>query len=421
MEKRAPWISCIALIAALAVLGGMRLYQGALEPLSMDMIYCRLFLHPVTWLTVPPSLVLLMFFGVYLERKNINFWPERLLERLRRTLGRPKPTGNDFEAHLQAVVQGRIGLRLPLITLFFTVVLVTVMAVFTREPFQSGFGQYLPLAALIIAAMTRSRLLFPKTLPAEYEPLDNSALAAALLLAQLRGILYATVVAGVLSFLLLWAGSEERTVLLNSLDLGVTDAPELVLSLLRPLAAAAFIAWCACWFLVQPVGVLLVIFLCMPSKMFIGPIQSILLFSVTVPVECADFAVVAAGTPVMIVLCRGKKWISSGHALRLLGGFLALALLVFLGTGETKGLAHGLFALACASLAVLPVPSVVRAVHNRRAQAESGTWPDGKTLFRGRYWLYAGMACLVVTYALFLFGARRAPVHVRLLHEKGIP
>ncbi len=420
LEKRAPWISYGALIAALAVLGGMRLYKGTLEPLSMDMIFRRFFLHPLTLVTVPPLLVLLMFFGVYLERRNINFWPVRLLERLRRILRRPESMGDDFEAHLQAV-QRRIGGRLPIITLFFTVVLVTVIAAFTREPFRSGFGQYLPLAALIIAAMTRSRLLFPKNLPVEYEPLDNSALTAALLLAQLRGVLYATVVAGVLSFLLLWAGSEERTVLLNSLDLGVTDAPELALALLRPLAAAAFIAWCACWFLVQPVGVLLVVFLCMPSDMFIGPLQSILLFSITVPVDYADFAVVAVGAPVMIVLCRRKKWISSGQVLRLVGYFLALALLVFLGTGETKGLGHVLFALACASLAVLPVPSVIRAVHKRRAQADSGTWPDGKILFRGRYWLYAGLACLVITFALFLFGAHRAPVYVRLLQEKNVP
>ncbi len=420
LEKRAPWISYIALIAALAVLVGMRLYQGALEPLSMDMIFRRFFLHPVTLVTVPPLLMLLMFFGIYLERRNINFWPVRLLERLRRILRRPESMGDDFEAHLQAV-QRRIGGRLPLITLFTTFVLVTVIAVFTREPFQSGFGQYLPLAALIIAAMTRSRLLFPKTLPAVYEPLDNSALAAALLLAQLRAFFYATVVAGVLSFLLLWAGSEERAVLVNSLDLGVTDAPELALALLRPLVAAAFIAWCACWFLVQPVGVLLVFFLCMPSNMFIGPIQSMPLFSVTVPVECADFAVVAAGAPVMIVLCRWKKWISSGQALGLVASFLALALLVFPGTGETQGWGRLLFALACASLAILPVPSVVRAVHKCRAQADSGTWPDGKTLFRGRYWLYAGLACLVITFALFLFGARRAPVYVRLLQEKGVP
>lgn len=420
LEKRAPWISYSVLIVVLAVLGGMRLYQGALEPLSMDMIYRRFFLHPVTWLTVPPSLVLLMFFGVYLERRNINFWPVRLLERLRRPLRRPESTGNDFETHLQAV-QGRIGWRLPIITLFFSVVLVTVMAVFTREPFQSGFGQYLPLAALIMAAMTRSRLLFPKTLPAAYAPLDNSALAAALLLAQLRAFFYATVVAGALSFLLLWAGSEERAVLVNSLNLGVTDAPELALALLRPLVAAAFIAWCACWFLVPPVGVLLVIFLCMPSDMFIGQLQSIPVFSISVPVEYADFAVVAAGAPVMIVLCRRKKWISSGHALRLLGGFLALALLLFLGTGETKGLGRVLFALACASLAVLPVPSVVRAVHKHRSRIETGTWPDRKTLFRGRYRLYAGMACLVIACALFLFGACRAPVYVRLLQEKGVP
>jgi len=420
LEKRAPWIPYGALIAALAVLGGIRLYQGTLEPLSMDMIFRRFFLHPVTLVTVPPLLMLLIFFGVYLERRNINFWPVRLVERLRITLRRPEATGSDFEAHLQAVM-GRIGLRLPLITLFFTVVLVTVIAVFTREPFRSGFGQYLPLAALIIAALTRSRLLFSKTLPAEYEPLDNSALAAALLLAQLRAFFYATVVAGALSFSLLWAGSEERAVLVNSLNLGVTDAPELALALLCPLVAAAFIAWCACWFLLQPVGVLLVVFLCMPSDMFIGQLQSIPVFSISVPVDYADFAVVAAGAPVMLVLCRRKKWISSGQMFRMVVCFLALALLVFLGTGETKGLRHVLFALACASLAVLPVPSVVRAVHKRRPDTDTGIWPNVKTFFRGRYWLYAGLVCFAVAFALFLFGAHRAPVYVRLLQEKNVP
>ena len=41
--------------------------------------------------------------------------------------------------------------------------------------------------------------------------------------------------------------------------------------------------------------------------------------------------------------------------------------------------------------------------------------------FQGRYWLYAGLVCLAVVFALLVVGARRAPAYVRALQAAGVP
>ena len=71
---------------------------------------------------------------------------------------------------------------------------------------------------------------------------DNSTLAAALLLAQFTCALDGSGCRRLSLLLLLWAGPTERKVFLEAHAAGVTNTTELLLTLLRPVVAAMFIA-----------------------------------------------------------------------------------------------------------------------------------------------------------------------------------
>ncbi len=204
-------------------------------------------IRPRTFLLVPPLLLLILVYGIYLERQDRYFGPSNLrslVGRLSQPFSPALPKGaTAFEAQFWYEMR-RIGWVLPLVTVSLTAGIVLVMLLVADHPFSSGLGQYVPLAALVFGSLAASaKTLFPRSAFQYQRPVTDFNIAAARLLAQVRALCITLVLSFVLSLLLLLAGPLERTVLVELQAQGFNAAFDVFMVVVRPLVWAGMLAW----------------------------------------------------------------------------------------------------------------------------------------------------------------------------------
>ena len=147
--KRIPllWYGLLAALLALTLLFR---FWGLTPEEILPLL--RTLVRPHTFVLVPPVLLLILVYGIYLERQDrylslprLRFFAGWLSRPLSPVL---QKGATAFEAQFWYETR-RIGYVLPLLTLGFTAGIVLVMVLVAERPFSSGLGQYIPLLALV--------------------------------------------------------------------------------------------------------------------------------------------------------------------------------------------------------------------------------------------------------------------------------
>lgn len=331
----------------------------------------RTLVRPRTFVLVPPVLLLILVYGIYLERQDRYLSLPRLrffAGWLSRPLSPVLPKGaTAFEAQFWYETR-RIGWVLPLLTLGLTAGIVLVLVLVEEHPFQSGLGQYIPLLALVGGSLFAGiKGLFPRGALHHQRPVTDFSIAAARLLAQLRALCIAMALAFLLCLPLLLAGPLERSVLVQLQAEGFASALDVFLVIARPLLLAGMLSWLLLWILTGPViAVSLALFSFMMTSWFAYWGNNQKLYDV--------FAVFALGF-IAIVAILSLAWF--GHSLWrgiasrkqvLILMMLAFVptLFLWLGSRSLEGVQGFLLAWAVGLCLVLPGVSLSWTVWGRR-------------------------------------------------------
>lgn len=242
--KRIPLL-WYGLLAALLALPLLFRFWGLTPEEILPLL--RTLVRPHTFVLVPPLLLLILVYGIYLERQDRYLSLPRLrffTGWLSRPLSPGLPKGaTAFEAEFWYETR-RIGWVLPMFTLGLTAGIVLVLVLVEEHPFQSGLGQYIPLLALVVGSLFAGiTTMFPRSAFYYQLPVTNFNITAARLLAQSRTLSITMILTFVLSILLLSAGPLERSVLMELQAQGFYVAFDVFMVVVRPLVWAGMLAW----------------------------------------------------------------------------------------------------------------------------------------------------------------------------------
>lgn len=329
---------------------------------------------PIRILALPLS-GLVMGYGVYLERQDRYFGPRKLswftrpfLWLLSPPLRKPKTA---FEAQLWYEMR-RISWVLPLFTIAFTILFVLVMILIEEHPLSSGLGQYIPLAGLFMAgSFAAVKGQFPRNGIYCLRPIEDSGIAAARMLAQLRGLFSAMLLAGLCSLFLLLAGPVERSILGQLQADGIRPAFDVFIAITRPLVLAGMITWILLWLQTPPMGMVAIIltefsliffhFNYRYYEVILGPFG---IYAFIAMVVLLSLSMVA------YTLLRG---IISRIQLILISCICGILTLFFwLGSRSMEGNTGLMLALALSALLITPVPSLAWFIRAQRHDV--GIW-----------------------------------------------
>lgn len=257
--KRAPVLFYGPVVVMLGIMLAFR--QIGLSPQDILTVTGQTLLEPRLWALVPPLLLLFMTLGVYLERQDRYFGPTRVsavFAQVSQWLSPSlKASATPFEAQLWYEMR-RVSSLLPGLTLLFTVLFVLVMVLVEEHPLGSGLGQYVPLAALMAAGLVSGfKGLFPRSGLQNLRPMEDNDIAVARMLAQLRALCLATLLAAGLSLLLLLAGPVERSVLGQLMADDFSPTFDVFIVIMRPLVVAVMMTWLLLWLTAPPMTVAL--------------------------------------------------------------------------------------------------------------------------------------------------------------------
>lgn len=328
-------------------------------------------IRPRTFLLVPPLLLLILVYGIYLERQDRYFGPSNLwslVGRQSQPFSPALPKGaTAFEAEFWYETR-RIGWVLPMFTLGLTAGIVLVLALVEEHPFRSGLGQYIPLLALVGGSLFAGiKGLFPRGALHHQRPVTDFSIAAARLLAQLRALCIAMALTFVLCFPLLLAGPLERSVLVQVQAQGFVSALDVFLVIARPLLLAGMLSWLLLWILTGPViAVSLALFSFMMTSRFVYWGDNQKLYDVFAVFSLGFIAIVA----VLSLACFGYSlWrgiASRKQVLILTVLSLAFACFLWLGSRNLEGAQGFLLAWAVGLCLVLPWVSLAWTIRGRR-------------------------------------------------------
>lgn len=373
--KRAPILQggLVTIVFAAAVVH--RLLGASMDD-TFELL-SRVAQHPITLVSTVPAAVLLMYFGVHLERYDTHFGPTTLTRlavgfapMLTPPLGKPRTA---FEAQLWYEMR-RAGWMFPVITVGITAFLTVLMVLLEDRPFSSGFGQYVPLAALVLAGFCASLPVNkPKDFRADSHPMSDGSLAAARMLAQLRGLLFATAIAGFLSFVFLWAGPTERSLLIVFWKEGLTNPVDIIILILRPLVLAGMLAWLSLWY--YGLGFVLLLYL---GGML--SLASLFLLLDTGPEMQLVHGILGTGGVTIILIfymalftkCLRKKLWSLKQAVIYVSVWCMLALGFWLGSAALEGARGMAFSLVWTGLLILPAPQLTHTIYHCRHGSKIG-------------------------------------------------
>lgn len=327
--------------------------------------------HPVTGLLLPPLALLVLYTSVVLERQDRYFGPPgllRLLGRSAQLLTFPLHTpSTPFKAQYWYETR-RIGWLLPALTVGYTALITTIMIAIEKRPLGSGLGQYIPLAALIIAALEAGATgIFPRSRMSDQRAISDSDLALARLLAQLRALFLAVITAGILSLIFLLASPMERMIMTGFQEEGLFLLADMVIVVLRPLVLAGMTAWVVLWLLSSPMALACLGIPCGISLLVI--LTWILPF---IPDTGSSFFFYC--NTVMMLTLTGvlflEAWLRSYLAARQLLALLLLWGVLFsflwMGSRSLHDATGALFAGVCSAYLVLPAASLLWTLRKQR-------------------------------------------------------
>ena len=251
--KRVPVITDAMFLLALAYFFLLRFIDSPTE--DYWTLLAQTITHPTTLILVPPLCIALMAYGIYLERRDEHFGPPNTPELLMQLNHAFSLSGDKVRTPMEAQLwyENRIfGRLMPLSTAVLTILilLLTISAADTSM-IREGYGQYIPLAALVIAAALTGQLgAISQSRYRQLRPLSDGDLASIQMLAQLRALFFSSIIAGILSFLLFMAGTEHIQLLTQFREQGFLDYFDILMTVLRPLFFSTLIA---CLFL-SPLG-----------------------------------------------------------------------------------------------------------------------------------------------------------------------
>ncbi|NLV43035.1 MAG: hypothetical protein GXY07_00890 [Candidatus Hydrogenedentes bacterium] len=356
--KRTPILFYGPVVLMLALMMTFR-FLG-LSPDEIFRITGRTLRESHTLLLAFPLAGLVMGYGVYLERHDRYFGPKNLsalIYPLSWLLSPPlKKPKTAFEAQLWYEMR-RAGWVLPVFTIAFTAFFTFVMLLLEERPFSTGFAQYVPLAALAAASLVAVGKLFPRSGMQYLRPIDASGIATARLLAQLRGLCMAMLLAGLMSAALLLAGPVERSILTQLRTDGFNPAFDVFIVVARPLVLAGMLAWLLLWLKTPPMCMvicILVVFLFISFHVLSGHYAAL-----RYPVETYGFITLSILLALALALytqCKGM--ISRGQFIAALCTCAVLSSFIWMGSRSLEGGTGLLLAVAMGALLAAPLPSL---------------------------------------------------------------
>ena len=353
--KRAPVLFYGPVLVMLGIMLAFRLM--GLSPQDILTLTGRTLREPQLWALVPPLLLLFMTLGVYLERQDRYFGPTRvsaLFAQVSQWLSPSlKASATPFEAQLWYEMR-RVSSLLPGLTLLFTALFVLVMVLVENHPLGSGLGQYVPLAALMAAGLVSGfKGLFPRSSLQNLRPMEDKDIAVARMLAQLRALCLAALLAAALSLLLLLAGPVERSILSQLQAEGFNPAFDVFIVVMRPLVLAVMATWLLLWLTAPPMTVALLTvaaFLGLASQVLQGYVPYLGLL-----VSVYGFIAIPFLLALLLMLYTMRKgMISKGLCMTLVLLWAVFSSFVWFGSASLEGLTGVLLACAWGALLVMP-------------------------------------------------------------------
>ncbi|HOH29270.1 MAG TPA: hypothetical protein PLC40_06325 [Candidatus Hydrogenedentes bacterium] len=364
--KRAPFLFYGPVVFLLAIMVVFRFLR--VSPDEIFMIAVRALREPHTLVLAVPLAGLVMGYGVYLERHDRHFGPQNLsalTSPVSWLLSPPLGKKNSaFEAQLWYEMR-RAGWVLPVLTITFTVFFTLVMLLVEEHPFSMGLAQYVPPAALVAAGLAASTKLFPRSGMQHLRPMEDCGIAAARLLAQLRGLCMAMPLAGLLSAFLLLAGPMERSILSQLLTDGFNPAFDIFIVVARPLVLAGMLAWLLLWLKTFPMGVVIVIVSVFSalSSHFLSGHYAVLHYSAGICV----FVVMSLLLTLSLLL---YTWLKGMISQRQFWGALCLCVVlasfIWLGSRSLAGSMGLWLSVATGTLLAAPLPSLAWLIRAER-------------------------------------------------------
>jgi len=331
----------------------------------------RTLVRPHTFVLVPPVLLLILVYGIYLERQDRYLSLPRLrffAGWLSRPFAPALPTrATAFEAQFWYETR-RVGWVLPVFTLGLTAWLVLVLVLVEEHPFQSGLGQYIPLLALVGGSLFAGiKGLFPRGALHHQRPVTDFSIAAARLLAQLRALCIAMALAFALCLPLLLAGPLERSVLVQLQAEGFASALDVFLVIARPLLLAGMLSWLLLWILTGPViAVSLALFSFMMTSWFVYWGNNQKLYDIVAVFALGFIAIVAVLSLAWFGYSLWRGIASRKQVLILMTLAFVPTLFLWLGSRSLEGVQGFLLAWAVGLCLVLPGVSLSWTVWGRR-------------------------------------------------------
>lgn len=351
-----PPISILVIVLVLRFIG--------FSPEKIFLIANHTLRSPFLWLSVFPASILCMGYGVYLERFDRYIGSKHLLAYVQSTLQVFTPSAKTLKTSFHGQLwyeTKRSSWVMPFFTLIFTTFLTLLALLISEHPFQSGLGQYLPSLSLIAAGiLTGVKALFPRNGMQHLRPLKDCDIAAALMLAQLRGLLMAMLLAGLLALFLLLAGPMERSLLEQLRTDGFNPVFDVFIIVARPVVLAGMLSWLLIWIRTSPI-ILFIIFvvhfrsLGIFSSPFLNPYDSVFLFHVR---TYLFLTLVFIFPTLQILYLRFKHIISTLHCMVTLLIFIVLSSFLWFGTRSLSGIQGLIEACALSMLLVAPIPSL---------------------------------------------------------------
>ncbi len=358
--KRAP-IILVGTVALVFIGLWMPRFWGS-TPDQTFILYGRVLRHPVFLAFVPPVSLALMSLGVWLERYDRYFGPQSLSNFVDNAWALVSPPLKKSKEPLDAQVWYEIrrsGWVLPVYTAGTTFFIVLLMTLLMDHPLRSGFGQYIPSLALLIAWPASAAMATYKSKSNFWtmRPATDSTVANARLLAQLRGLIMAMLIAGILSLFLLLAGPMERTLLYGLRDDGILLAFDVFVLVARPVTLAGLAVWVLLWGITFPMSmVALTLYIFFRGSLYFFPeiYQEDL-----VSMWLYGFVVLVFFESTIIIMYAQHKQTTSFRKLVGLGlVWIVLTSFIGLGSRSLEGAAGVLTAAAISMLLLLPVVSL---------------------------------------------------------------
>jgi len=333
-----------------------------LSPQDILSLTGRTLREPQLWALVPPLLLLFMTLGVYLERQDRYFGPTRvsaLFTQVSQWLSPSlKASAMPFEAQLWYEMR-RVSSLLPGLTLLFTALFVLVMVLVEEHPLGSGLGQYVPLAALMAAGLVSGfKGMFPRSSLQNLRPMEDKDIAVARMLAQLRALCLAALLAAVLSLLLLLAGPVERSILTQLQAEGFSPAFDVFIVVMRPLVLAVMVTWVLLWLNAHPTTAILLTFGALLEAA--SPVVQGRYWYLGISVTVYEFITVPLVFALLLLLYTTVKGMMSKRmCITVVFLWAILSSFVWFGSRSLEGTTGILLACAWGAFLVMPPPVLV--------------------------------------------------------------